>query len=176
MCANASSSLSTSLSTAPLPCAWTCEPPSSSLLTCSPTPRSTTGGPATKSWLVSLTMSAKCEVTTRAAPRPATEPMQAPTTGTSERRATTTSPDGGAVGGAGLAARAPGVGEGAGRGRAGGAPAPGDFAAGGRAGAVPGPPHPPGQPPAALDLADRGLPAPGLLVASPLFLCDPRRS
>jgi hypothetical protein len=68
-----------------------CDPPSSSLVTTSPTPRSTTGGPATKSWLVPFTMSEKCEVTTRAAPSPATDPMQAPTTGTSERSATTVS-------------------------------------------------------------------------------------
>src|SRR6185369_2246014 len=76
--ANASSSDSTSLSTAPLPCACMCEPPSCSLVTFSLTPRSTTGGPATKSWLVPLTINEKCEVTTRTAPNPATEPMQAP--------------------------------------------------------------------------------------------------
>jgi hypothetical protein len=37
------------------------------------------------------TITEKCELTTRAAPSPATEPMQAPITGTSESNATTTS-------------------------------------------------------------------------------------
>ena len=41
--------------------------------TFSPTPRSTTGGPATKSWLEPRTITEKCEVTTRTAPKPATE-------------------------------------------------------------------------------------------------------
>src|SRR5215472_10029670 len=90
----ASSSLPTSLSTAPLPRACINDPPSSSLVTTSPTPRSTTGGPAMKSWLVPLTINEKCEATTRAAPSPATGPRQAPTTGTSDNSATTTSHEG----------------------------------------------------------------------------------
>ena len=86
MCSNASSSLSTSLSTAPLSCAWMCEPPSSSLGTSRPKARYTTGGPATKSWLEPRTMTEKCDAATRAAPSPATGPSAAATTGTCESR------------------------------------------------------------------------------------------
>lgn len=45
----------------------------------------TTGGPATNSWALSRTITEKCEATTRAAPRPATGPSAAATTGTVER-------------------------------------------------------------------------------------------
>ena len=63
--------------------AWISYPPSCSFETFSPTPRSTTGGPATKSWLDPRTITEKCDVTTRTAPNPATGPRHAPITGTS---------------------------------------------------------------------------------------------
>ncbi len=54
----------------------------------------TTGGPATNSWALPRTITEKCEQTTRAAPRPATGPSAAATTGTRERFATTRSKPG----------------------------------------------------------------------------------
>ena len=47
-----------------------------------------TGGPATNSCPVPRTMTEKCDATTRAAPRPATGPSAAATTGTMPRLAT----------------------------------------------------------------------------------------
>gem|GEM_PF-6917117 len=91
ICANASSSLSASLSTAPLMCAWISEPPSSSLVSSSPTPHLTTGGPAINNWLDPRTITEKCDAATRAAPSPATEPMHPATTGTSPINFTSTS-------------------------------------------------------------------------------------
>ncbi len=81
------------LSTAPaLACARA--PPSSSLSGDSPMAAATTGGPATNSCAVPLTMTEKCEATTRAAPRPATGPSAAATTGTRERLAAVSSKPG----------------------------------------------------------------------------------
>ena len=82
------------MSTAPLSRAWMCAPPSSSFVTSRPSARRTTGGPATKSWLVSRTITEKCEAATRAAPRPATGPSAADTTGTLESSSTETSKSG----------------------------------------------------------------------------------
>ena len=48
----------------------------------------TTGGPATNNWLVPFTINEKCEVATRTAPNPATDPKHAATTGTSPISAT----------------------------------------------------------------------------------------
>ena len=90
-CASASSSSAATLSTAP---ARACirAPPSSSLSGASPIPAiATTGGPATNSWAVSLTITEKCEHTTRAAPSPATGPSAAAATGTIDRFFTTRS-------------------------------------------------------------------------------------
>ena len=88
--ARASSSSAATLSTAPArACARA--PPSSSLSGVSPMAAATTGGPATNSWLVPFTITAKCEATTRAAPSPATGPSAAATTGTRDRLATVSS-------------------------------------------------------------------------------------
>ena len=54
----------------------------------SPIAAATTGGPATNSWPVPRTITLKCEATTRAAPRPATGPSAAATTGTIDWLAT----------------------------------------------------------------------------------------
>ena len=81
------------MSTVPLT-PWMSTPPSSSLPTGVPNARSTTGGPATKTWETPRTMSEKCEWATRAAPRPATGPRAAATTGTSDITATTRSQPG----------------------------------------------------------------------------------
>ena len=93
ICASASSSSCASLSTAP---ARVCvrAPPSCSLSGDSPIAAATTGGPATNSWAVPRTITEKCEATTRAAPRPATGPSAAATTGTIERFSAATSQPG----------------------------------------------------------------------------------
>ena len=54
----------------------------------------TTGGPATNSWALSLTITEKWEHTTRAAPSPATGPSAAAATGTTDRFFTTRSKPG----------------------------------------------------------------------------------
>jgi hypothetical protein len=79
------------LSITPLPRVWMNEPPSSSFSTRRPMPRSTTGGPATNTWLLPRTITEKWVATTRAAPSPATGPSAAPTTGTSLSSSTTRS-------------------------------------------------------------------------------------
>jgi hypothetical protein len=57
----------------------------------SPIAAATTGGPATNSWPLPRTITEKCEATTRAAPRPATGPSAAATTGTIARLSIATS-------------------------------------------------------------------------------------
>ena len=78
------------------PPARTCvrAPPSSSLSGVSPIAAATTGGPATNIWAVPSTITEKWDATTRAAPRPATGPSAAATTGTIDRFAAVSSKPG----------------------------------------------------------------------------------
>ncbi len=69
--------------------ACTPDPPSSSLPAFSPVPLLTTGGPATNSWAVPSTRIDRWAMQSRAAPRPATGPSPAATTGTQDRLSTT---------------------------------------------------------------------------------------
>ena len=85
---NASTSDAAIRSTAPF-LACTRDPPSCSLSTCSPTPELTTGGPATNSCAVPSTRIDRWAAHSRAAPRPATGPSPAATTGTIDRLSTT---------------------------------------------------------------------------------------
>ena len=79
--AAASSSVSAKLSTEPFR-QWMCQPPRSSLVMSYPMACRTTGGPATKSWAMSRTMTEKCPSTAFAAPMPTTLPSSMFTTGT----------------------------------------------------------------------------------------------
>ena len=90
MIAKASSSEAANRSMAPLR-RWMAAPPSSSLLRSSPVPLRTTGGPAVNSWPIPVTITARCDMTRRAAPSPTTGPRHAATTGTSDMLATTAS-------------------------------------------------------------------------------------
>ena len=78
-----SASLSTALSIVPAASTATGNPPSSSFVSFCPSERSTTGGPAAKTWRVPFTITDQCDRIARPAGPPAAVPSTALTTGTS---------------------------------------------------------------------------------------------